>query len=272
LCSPLLSPFGLERVTVCDPAPLCASPSQKPACGFPAQASSCRPSPDGIELDQPSRPWERMPGEIPAEPLPRETTALAPAIQPLAEQAVDHPLNAGEGAAMVGHPKVVEVPTPFTPQRVPEVGECARMALLAEPAIALHPGASQALLRGFPLQPCLLCPALAPVMGKAEKVTGWHRPACPECLPGVAFAPRQQPGLLGMQTQPAFPQPQRQDLQTALRGIRALIQRDGVVRVPQEHAVAPAVLPDSRGKPLVSHRGENGMGDHGRDEGALRAA
>src|SRR4030095_2738044 len=35
-CSPLLSPFGLESVTVFDPAPLCASSSQQPACGFPA--------------------------------------------------------------------------------------------------------------------------------------------------------------------------------------------------------------------------------------------
>src|SRR6516165_2197967 len=36
LYSPLLPPFGLGSVTVFDPAPLCASPSQKPACGFPA--------------------------------------------------------------------------------------------------------------------------------------------------------------------------------------------------------------------------------------------
>jgi hypothetical protein len=93
LCSPLLSPFGLESVTVFDPAPLCASPSQKPACGITAQASSCRPSPDGIELDRTSRPWERMPGEIPTETLPRETTALATTIQPLEEQAVDRPLK-----------------------------------------------------------------------------------------------------------------------------------------------------------------------------------
>src|SRR5262244_1637329 len=93
-CSPLLSPFGLESVTVFDPAPLCASPSQKPACGITAQASSCRPSPDGIELDQTSRPWEWMSGEIPTETLPRETTALATAIEPLEEQAVDRPLKA----------------------------------------------------------------------------------------------------------------------------------------------------------------------------------
>ena len=37
-------------------------------------------------------------------------------------------------------------------------------------------------------------------------------------------------------------------------------------------AFAPAVLPDYRGKPLVEHRVEKGIGDHGRDDGALRAA
>jgi len=38
-----LPPFGSGRVTVFDHAPLCASPSQKPACGFPAQAFSDGP-------------------------------------------------------------------------------------------------------------------------------------------------------------------------------------------------------------------------------------
>jgi len=35
LCSPLLSPFGIESVPIFDHAPLCASPSQQPAGGFP---------------------------------------------------------------------------------------------------------------------------------------------------------------------------------------------------------------------------------------------
>jgi hypothetical protein len=40
LYSLFLPPFGSGSVTVFDHAPVCASPSQKPACGFPAQASS----------------------------------------------------------------------------------------------------------------------------------------------------------------------------------------------------------------------------------------
>jgi len=40
LYSLFLPPFGSGSVTVFDHAPLCTSPSQKPACGFPAQASS----------------------------------------------------------------------------------------------------------------------------------------------------------------------------------------------------------------------------------------
>ena len=40
LYSLFLPPFGLGSVTLFDHAPLCASPSQKPACGMTAQASS----------------------------------------------------------------------------------------------------------------------------------------------------------------------------------------------------------------------------------------
>jgi hypothetical protein len=68
---------------------------------------------------------------------------------------MDRSLKAAEGAAIVSHPKVVEVPTHFTPHRVPEVGECPRVAFLAKPAIQLHQGTPQTLFRGFALQPCL---------------------------------------------------------------------------------------------------------------------
>ena len=81
LCSPFLSPFGIESVTVCDRAPVEASPSQKPASGFPAQASSWSLAPDGVEWDQGAWAWERVSGFIPTEALPRETTPLAAAIQ-----------------------------------------------------------------------------------------------------------------------------------------------------------------------------------------------
>ena len=187
-----------------------------------AQASSCRLSPDGIEWDQTSRPWERVPCHIPTETLPRETASLAAAIQPLEEEAMDRSLKAAQGAAVVGHSEVVEVSTHFTPDRVPEVGEFPRVALLAKPAIELHQRATESLLRGFALQPCFPCPAPAPVMGKAEKVKGWQTPACPECLPGVAFATGQQARLLGVEAQPEFPQPQREaPAETAGRRPRA---------------------------------------------------
>src|SRR4029453_5016946 len=45
-------------------------------------------------------------------------------------------------------------------------------------------------------------------MGEAEEVKAWQRLACPKCLPGVAFATCQQAGLLGIQAQAEFPQPQ----------------------------------------------------------------
>src|SRR5215470_10367358 len=147
LCIPcLLPPFGLGSVTLLHHALLCASPSQKPACGITAQASSCCPLPDGIESDQTSRLWERMPFAILTELLPRETASLAPAIQPLEEETVDRSLKAAQGAAVVGHPTIIEVSTHFPPRRVPEVRELLRIAFLVKPAIELHRGATQSLL------------------------------------------------------------------------------------------------------------------------------
>ena len=85
LCSLLLPPFGLGSVTVFDHALSRASPSQKPACGFPARASSYGLSPIGIELYQAPRLWEGIPLVIPAETLPGKAASLAPAVQPFKE-------------------------------------------------------------------------------------------------------------------------------------------------------------------------------------------
>ena len=89
LCSRLLSPFGLESVTVFDPAPLCASPSQKPACGFPAQASSTSSSPHGVHGDQRPGTWEWMSRGIAPETFPCETAPLAAMIKPFEQEFVD---------------------------------------------------------------------------------------------------------------------------------------------------------------------------------------
>jgi hypothetical protein len=78
------------------------------------------------------------------EALPRATAALAPAMQPRAEETVDRSLQAVQGAAVVSHSTRVEVSTPFPPHRVPEVREFPRMALSAEPALELHQGATHA--------------------------------------------------------------------------------------------------------------------------------
>ncbi len=82
LYSLLLPPFGPESVTVFDPALLRASPSQKPACGFPAQASSAHLSPYGIEGDQTTGLGQRKPLLIAAEALPRETAPLTAPVEP----------------------------------------------------------------------------------------------------------------------------------------------------------------------------------------------
>jgi hypothetical protein len=102
LYSPLLSPFGLESVTVFDPAPLCASPSQKPACGFPAQASSTSSSPNGVHGDQRPGTWEWMSRGIAPETFPRKTAPLAAMIEPFEQEFVDCSFKAVEGATVVG--------------------------------------------------------------------------------------------------------------------------------------------------------------------------
>jgi len=109
LYSQLLPPFGVGSVTVFDPTLLSASPSQKPAGGFPAQASSVSLSPAGIELDQTTWPRERIPRPIARELLPGETAALAASIEPLEHQAMRGVFEAGERAAVVSHAKVIEV-------------------------------------------------------------------------------------------------------------------------------------------------------------------
>jgi hypothetical protein len=67
--------------------------------------------------------------------LPSETAALASAIEPLEYQPMHSPLKAVQGRAVVGHPKVVEVPSHLATHRSPKVGEFAGVTLLAEPVI-----------------------------------------------------------------------------------------------------------------------------------------
>jgi hypothetical protein len=84
LCVPrLLPPFGFGSVTVFDPALSRASPSQRPACGTTAQASSYSPLPPRNEGHQARSPWERVSRFIAQKPCPGETASLAPAVEPL---------------------------------------------------------------------------------------------------------------------------------------------------------------------------------------------
>jgi hypothetical protein len=105
-----------------------------------------------------------MPTTVPPEALPRETAPLAAAVQPLEQESVHRMFEAIERAAVVGHSKVVKVAAHLARQCLPKVGEGLRIAYLAEPAIDLHQGASQSLLRGLALQPYLACPGPSPVM------------------------------------------------------------------------------------------------------------
>jgi hypothetical protein len=131
LCSLLLPPFGTGSVTLFRPAPLCASPSQKPACGAPAPASSHGPLPSGIESHHTSGTWERMPRCVARHTFPGETAPLAPAI-PLLERQLAYGLaKLREGTTIVADAKVVAVTAHLARQCLPEVGELADIPCLA---------------------------------------------------------------------------------------------------------------------------------------------
>jgi hypothetical protein len=131
LCSLLLPPFGTGSVTIFRPAPLCASPSQKPACGAPAQASSHGPLPSGIESHHTSGTWKRMPRFVARQTFPGETAPLAPAIQPLERQLAYGLTKLCEGTTVIADAKVVEVTAHLASQCLPEVGELADISCLA---------------------------------------------------------------------------------------------------------------------------------------------
>ena len=199
LCSPFLSPFGPESVTLFDPAPLCASPSQKPACGFPAQASSARLSPNGIHGDQRTRTWEWRARGVAPEAFPREAASLAAVIEPFEQEFVDCPFKAIESATVVSHPKVVEVTAHLPRHRLPEVGEFARMAFLTKPLGEVSQGAAQPFLRGLALDPHEPVTTPAPVVGEAEEVYRRQTVPRPESLPRPLFAKGEEMGFVDVQ-------------------------------------------------------------------------
>jgi hypothetical protein len=88
---------------------------------------------------------------------------------------------------------------------LPEVGEGLHMVCLTEPALALHQGAAQALLRGLALQPYLACPGPSPGVGQAQASTGRPALARSTGLASVLWLTAQPPGLGGVETPPPFP-------------------------------------------------------------------
>src|SRR5262250_934808 len=77
-----------------------SQPSQKPACGFPAQASSTSSSPNGVHRDQRTRTWEWIARGIAPEAVPREAAPLATMIEPFEQEFVDRPFKAVQSTAV----------------------------------------------------------------------------------------------------------------------------------------------------------------------------
>ena len=76
-----------------------------------------------------------MAGFIATEALPRNTAALTPTIEPLEPQLAPGFLQAIQRAAVVRHPKVVELAPQLVDGRLPDFGEGTGVTLLAEPLI-----------------------------------------------------------------------------------------------------------------------------------------
>ena len=199
---------------------------------------------------------------IAPETFPREAAPLAAMIEPFEQEFVDRPFKAVQGAAVVGHPKVVEVAAHLPRDRLPEVGEFTRMALLAKPLGEVSQGAAQPFLRGLTLDTHQPIAAPTPVMGEAKVVhRRWAVPRL-ECLPRTLFAKGEEVRLVGVQAQTEFPQPQREDAEKTVGIVLTLKERHRIIRVPQDRTVAAAVPRDDCGKPLVQDRIQEHIGDH----------
>ncbi len=112
VCVPrCLPPFGTGSVTVSDPCTDRASPSQKPACGTTAQASSQGHSPNGIKRHESARTRQWVSPLVPQEAFPRKATSLASAVQPFEEEPIHRRIgmpNAVLGRRLLPAPRLGE--------------------------------------------------------------------------------------------------------------------------------------------------------------------
>src|SRR5713101_685387 len=113
-----------------------------------------------------------MAGFIATEALPRNTAALTPTIEPLEQQLAPGFLEAIQRAAVVRHPKVVEVAPQLAGGGLPDFGEGTGVTLLAEPLVQGDQGATQPFLRGLTLQAQEPGATAAPGVGKPEEIEG----------------------------------------------------------------------------------------------------
>jgi hypothetical protein len=79
-----------------------------------------------------------MPGLVAPESFPGKTASLTASIEPLHEHSVHTSGKALQGPAVVGHPKILEVAAHLASDRLPEVGQFARVALFVYPVINIH--------------------------------------------------------------------------------------------------------------------------------------
>ena len=87
----------------------------------------------------------------------------------------------------------------------------------------------------------------------------------------MAFTEGNKMRFIQVETKPEFPEPLGQDPHKAVRIVLSLENRHGVIGIPNQCAIATAVLAHHRDQPLIQDMVEKCVRNHRRDNGALWA-
>ena len=119
-----------------------------------------------------------------------------------------------------------------------------------KPMVQVPQGTTQPLFRRRALAPRFAGPTAAPRVREAERIDGGQARAVPNGLPCRALPKGEQVRLLDSEAQAEVPQPDRKHPPEAAGIVCTFPDRQRVDRVADHGAVASAVLPHGRDKPL----------------------
>ena len=109
-------------------------------------------------------------------------------------------------------------------------------------------------------------------MGRPQEIKAGEFSPLFEGKTRLPFATLQKLGFLLIEAQAKLLEPLWQDSHESADIVLELKQCNAIVRIPNQSAVAPAVLAHSGGKPLIQHKVQEHIRNDGGDYRALRAA